>query len=131
MKRPARILIVDDLAAARTTIRSLLDRESFRVCGEAADGGEAVRKAIELKPDIVLMDIGMPEMNGVNAALKIRGIAPRTKIVFLTVHNLPGVEHFTRPWASGFISKAAAGTQLLPLLKLMTEAPFSRPRGGV
>lgn len=126
MRRLARVLIVDDLEVMRTGIRSLLDEHCFRVCGEAGDGREAIEKARELNPDIVLMDITMPGMNGVNAALKIRRISPATKIVFLTVHNLPGVADSTRRWADGFVSKAAAGSQLLPLLRSLVE---TRPPG--
>ena len=61
----ARILIVDDHLAARITIRELLDWHSFEVCGDAKNGKEAIEKVIALKPDIVLMDINMPGMNGV------------------------------------------------------------------
>jgi DNA-binding NarL/FixJ family response regulator len=111
------VLIVDDLPGVRRGIRLLLNHYSYPVCGEAADGYEAVDKAIELKPDIILMDISMPGMNGVRAAYEIRRAAPRTKIVFLTVHNLPAVALATRRWADGFVSKASAGTQLIPLLK--------------
>jgi CheY-like chemotaxis protein len=85
----ARILIVDDHHAARTTLRELLDWHSFQVCGDAQNGKEAAEKVIELKPEIVLMDINMPVMNGINAAQEIRRIAPGTKIVFLTVHDTP------------------------------------------
>jgi len=119
----ARILIVDDLASVRRGIRSLLREHSFRVCGEAANGWEAIEKTPELRPDIILMDIGMPGMNGVRAAYEIRRVAPATKIVFLTVHNLPAVALSTQRWADGFVSKAVAGTQLVPLLRRLTEKP--------
>lgn len=112
---PARILVVDDNAAARTAIRSLLDLNSFQVCGEAKDGKEAVKKVGELKPDIVLLDINMPGMNGVRTADKIRKIHP-TKIVFLTIHKIPGTVQATRPWSDAFVSKSAAATELIPTL---------------
>jgi YesN/AraC family two-component response regulator len=113
----ARILIVDDHHAARTTLRELLDWHSFQVCGDAKDGKEAIEKVIELKPEIVLMDINMPVMNGVDAATEIRRIAPSTKIVFLTVHEGPAFKAGTKPWAHGFVSKSAAGTDLIPTLQ--------------
>lgn len=113
----ARILIVDDHATARSTIRTLLDWHSLQVCGEAKDGQEAIEKVIEMKPEIVLMDINMPGMNGVTAATEIRRIAPSTKIVFLTVHDSPNFRIGTRPWAHGFVPKAAAGTELIPTLE--------------
>jgi DNA-binding NarL/FixJ family response regulator len=113
---PARILIVDDHFAARTTIRSLLDWHSFQVCGDAKDGKEAIDKVIELKPDIVILDINMPVMDGFTAAREIRRIAPTTKIVFLTIHDAPATVERTRLWAHGFVPKSAAGTQLIPTL---------------
>jgi CheY-like chemotaxis protein len=114
------ILIVDDHPAARTTLRELLDWHSFQVCGDAKDGKEAIEKVIELKPEIVLMDINMPEMNGVDAATEIRRIAPSTKIVFLTVHAGPGFRTGTRPWAHGYVAKSDAGTDLIPTLNRIT-----------
>jgi DNA-binding NarL/FixJ family response regulator len=113
---PARILIVDDHFAARTTIRSLLDWHSFQVCGDAKDGQEAIDKVIELKPDIVILDINMPVMDGFTAAREIRRISPTTKIVFLTIHDAPATMQRTRLWAHGFVPKAAAGTDLIPTL---------------
>jgi DNA-binding NarL/FixJ family response regulator len=113
---PVRILIVDDHFAARTTIRSLLDWHSFQVCGDAKDGKEAIEKVIELKPDIVLLDINMPVMDGFTAAREIRRISPATKIVFLTIHDAPANVERTRLWAHGFVPKAAAGTELIPTL---------------
>ena len=112
---PARILVVDDNSAARRAIRSLLDVNSFQVCGEAQDGAEALEKVGELRPDIVLLDINMPGMNGVTAASRIRKVY-QTKIVFLTIHKLPGTVLATRQWSDGFVSKSAAATELIPTL---------------
>ncbi|PYU19216.1 MAG: hypothetical protein DMG32_24930 [Acidobacteria bacterium] len=113
---PARILIVDDHLAVRTTLRELLDWHSFQVCGDAKDGNEAIEKVIELKPDIVLLDTNMPGMNGVSAAQEIRRISPATKIVFLTIYDTPAVVQGTRVLGDGFVSKSAAGTELIPTL---------------
>ena len=113
----ARILIVDDHRAARTTLRELLDWHAFQVCGDAQNGKEAIEKVVELKPDIVLLDINMPVMNGIAAATEIRRIAPSTKIVFLTVHDGPGFRAGTKPWAHGFVPKSCAGTELIPTLE--------------
>jgi DNA-binding NarL/FixJ family response regulator len=112
----AQILIVDDHLGARITIRELLDWHSFQVCGDAKDGQEAIDKVVELKPDIVLLDINMPHMNGIKAAQEIRRISPATKIVFLTVHDEPSTVLATRLWAHGFVPKSAAGTELIPTL---------------
>jgi YesN/AraC family two-component response regulator len=126
---PARILIADDNSVARTTIRALLDWHSFQVCGEAQNGKEAIERVIELKPDIILLDINMPELNGVKAAYEIRRVSPTTKIVFLTIHNTPGTKQVTKLWSHGFVAKSAAGTDLIPLLIRLTEKPKANPAG--
>jgi DNA-binding NarL/FixJ family response regulator len=113
---PAKILIVDDHSAARTTIRSLLDWHGFEVCGEAKDGKEAIEQVVELRPDLVLLDINMPVMNGVQAALEIRRFTPETKIVFFTIHESPALINTLRSFAHGFVSKSAAGTELIPIV---------------
>lgn len=112
----AQILIVDDYLGVRITLRELLDWHSFQVCGDAKDGKEAIEKVIEFKPDIVLLDIDMPGMNGVKTAQEIRRISPATKIVFLTIHDTPAVTQGTRLWSDGFVLKSAAGTELIPTL---------------
>jgi DNA-binding NarL/FixJ family response regulator len=100
----------------RTTIRSFLEPYSFQICGEATDGEEAIEKVRALRPDIVILDINMPVMNGVRAACEIRRIAPATKIVFLTAHAIPTVVHNILPWPDGFVSKGRADRELIPLL---------------
>jgi DNA-binding NarL/FixJ family response regulator len=99
----------------------------LRVCGEAADGKEAIQKVRELKPDIVLLDINMPGMNGVKTAYEIRRVSPRTKIVFLTVHNTPGTINAARMWVDGFVPKSTAGTVLIPTLSRVSEMLGYRP----
>jgi DNA-binding NarL/FixJ family response regulator len=89
---PARVLVVDDHPAARRTARAVLEDLGVNVavvCGEAENGKLAIEKVRRLQPDIVLLDIGMPEMDGVQAAYEIRRIAPYTKIVFFTVNDSP------------------------------------------
>jgi DNA-binding NarL/FixJ family response regulator len=112
----ARILIVDDNDVARSTIRSFLNWHDFCVCGEAGNGKDAVQKVRELKPDIVLLDINMPGLNGIQTASKLRRVAPETKIVFLTVHNTPGTRNAAQMWADGFVAKSGASTELIPTL---------------
>ncbi len=118
---PARILIADNNLAARITIRSLLDWHGFQVCGEAQDGQEAIDQVLELKPDVVLLDINMPVMSGTLAALEIRRLSPDTKIIFLTIHEAPALINVLRPWAHGFVSKSAAGIELIPTVSMLTE----------
>ena len=92
MHRPARVLVVDDHPAARRTARALLEDVGMNlavVCGEAENGKLALEKVRRLQPDIVLLDIAMPEMDGVQAAYEIRRIAPNAKIIFFTVNDSP------------------------------------------
>ena len=119
---PARILIVDDNSVARSTIRSFLNWHSFKVCGEAGDGKEAIHKVRALKPEIVLLDINMPGMNGLRTAAEILRVSPTTKIVFLTIHNTPGTRNAAQMWAHGFVAKSAAGTELIPTLNRVAAA---------
>jgi DNA-binding NarL/FixJ family response regulator len=118
---PARILIVDDHLLTRTAIRSLLNNHSFDVCGEAQDGKEAIEKVVELEPDLVLLDISMPVMSGIKAAVEIRRIAPATKIVFFTNHDFPAVVEATRPLSDGFVPKSAADAELISTLNRVVE----------
>ena len=116
-----RILIVDDHLIARTSIRNLLDGHPFRICGEARDGKEAIEKVIELKPDIILLDINMPVMDGIRAAHEIRLISPETRIVFLTIHDVPAFRSATERLSDAFVSKHKADTELIPVLNRLSE----------
>lgn len=117
-----RILVVDDYQVARKTIRSLLNWHSMEVCGEAENGRQAVEKVKELNPDLVLLDINMPVMNGVQAAYEIRRIAPGTKIIFFTVHDSPEAMAACRTLGvDGFVPKASAGTQLIPAVERLLK----------
>src|SRR3989441_7290376 len=87
---PKRILIADDHLAVREGLRSLIDPDpDFQVVGEAADGNEAARKALELRPDVIMLDNSMPGMTGLEVARMLRDNLPATKIVFLTLD--PGI----------------------------------------
>jgi DNA-binding NarL/FixJ family response regulator len=81
------ILIADDSATARKTIRAYLTQQSFEVCGEAIDGVDALEKATELEPALILLDLRMPRMNGVEAASVLRGRMPNVRIVLLTMYD--------------------------------------------
>lgn len=111
------ILIVDDYPLARRTIRGLLGWHELHVCGEAKDGQEAVEKVKALNPDLVLLDINMPVMNGMQAALEIRRVSPRTKILFLTVVENHEAAAGARLLADGYVAKSAAGKELIPALE--------------
>ena len=87
---PSRILIVDDHQVVRMGVRLLLaGNPKWEVCGEAADGEQALREIVKLAPDIVILDISLPAMHGFEVAEKIRQIAPSTKIVVFSIHDIP------------------------------------------
>ena len=82
-----KILVVDDSHFERSVIRSAVEAlTKFRVCGEASDGAEAIQKARELRPDLVIMDLAMPLMNGVEAALVLKNTMPKTPVVLFTLY---------------------------------------------
>lgn len=116
----AGILIVDDYPLARTTIRELLGWHEMHVCGEAKDGKEAVEQVKALNPDLVLLDINMPVMNGIQAAFEIRRISPGTKILFRTV--VGAAEAGARLLADGYVPKSAAGKELIPALERLVPS---------
>ena len=82
-----RVLLADDCAGIRRLVRALLEREGYEVVGEARDGSEAVRLAASLAPDVVVLDLAMPALDGVGAARQIHGLHPATPLVLLTVHT--------------------------------------------
>jgi DNA-binding NarL/FixJ family response regulator len=87
-----RVLVVDDFEPFRRFICSTLDKSSeLQIVGEFSDGLEAVRKAEELKPDLILLDVGLPTLNGIAAARKIHKLAPRSKIIFVSQESSPDV----------------------------------------
>src|ERR1700730_12971504 len=85
--RTRRILVTDDGDSVRDMIRIFLEREGFEVCGEAADGVEAIEQAKKLKPDLIVLDLVMPRMNGVEAASVLKGAMPGGPIVLFSMHQ--------------------------------------------
>jgi CheY-like chemotaxis protein len=115
----ARILVVDDYPVVRKTICNLLHSHSLDVCGEAEDGQEAIERVKELQPDLVLLDINMPKMNGIQAAFEIRQLLPATKILFLSVHECSpeALAAIRVLGVEGFVAKSDAGTELIRALR--------------
>lgn len=115
----ARILVADDFDDWRVEIRSILQaRPDWRVIGEACDGLQAVQKTVELRPDVVLLDIGMPILNGIEAAQRIRKSCPDSRIVFVTENNDREVEIAAlASGAEGYVLKSCAATKLLPTIE--------------
>src|SRR5579862_4274941 len=90
---PTRILIADDNEIARKRLTEILDsRKGWNVCFAGENGQQAVEKAAELKPDLIVLDLAMPVMNGLQAARKIADIMPAVPILIYTLHNSPSVE---------------------------------------
>jgi DNA-binding NarL/FixJ family response regulator len=104
-----RLLLVDDFEVVRKGLKNLLSaNECWEICGEAEDGREAVDKVTELSPDVVLLDVTMPIMNGFQAASEIRRRSPQTKIVIFTMHESPRIaEESKRAGADAYVAKSA------------------------
>src|SRR6267143_4944642 len=118
-----KVLIVDDYEDWRRTVRLLLyERPELQVISEVSDGVEAVQKAGELKPDLIVLDIGLPKLNGIEAARRIRQLAPNSKIVFLTQNNdLDVVRAALDTGALGYVHKASARKELLQAVDAALE----------
>jgi two-component system response regulator NreC len=124
--RRIRILLADDHAVLRAGLRLLLAAQAdLEVVGEAAEGAEALRLARSLKPDVVVMDIGMPGVSGIDATARIRRELPSTKVLILSMHDDQGyLRQALRAGASGYVLKKAADTELLAAIR-------AGARGGV
>lgn len=131
---PLRILVADDHQVVRTGLRTLLESKAgWQVCAEAANGREAIEKASELQPDVAVLDIGMPLLNGVEATRQIRKASPQTEILILTMHDS---EHMIQgvldAGAHGYILKDDADRNLLAAVdSLRRHKPYLSSRVSV
>jgi two-component system, NarL family, response regulator NreC len=116
---PYRVLLADDAASVRQGLRWLLENEpELLVIGEAATGLETVRQTVALQPDVVILDIEMPAMDGFEVARSLKALPAPPLIFFLSVHTDPAVHaQAFASGADGFIEKSAAGMALLLALK--------------
>jgi DNA-binding NarL/FixJ family response regulator len=116
-----RILVADDHDVARRGIRALLESHpGWQVCGEAHDGREAIELADTLKPDLILLDIGMPNLNGLEAARQILATSPNASILILTMHDTEHVvREVLRAGARGFLLKSDAGSDLITAVEAL------------
>lgn len=121
MTNPIRVLLADDHTIVRSGVRMLLRSEAdIEVVGEAENGREAIQMAINLQPDIVVMDIAMPEIDGLEATRQIKASCPNTNVLVLTMHRTD--EYFfemLRAGASGYVLKAAGTNELIHAMRVI------------
>lgn len=121
------ILIADDHEVVRRGVRTLLEaRAGWQICDEAAEGREAVEKAGRLQPDVVILDIGMPVLNGLEATRQIREVSPRSEVLVLTMHESEQVvAEVLAAGARGYVLKSDAGRDLVNAVEALGQhRPF-------
>ncbi len=118
-----KVLIADDHEIMRVGLATMLETDAaIKVVAEAADGAEAVQKTIQLHPDVVVMDLMMPEMDGCEATMKIKTAAPETNILLLTTFGTSdGIAHALNAGAEGALLKSAASIDILKAVKRIAE----------
>jgi DNA-binding NarL/FixJ family response regulator len=125
------MLLVDDHEILRKGLRSAIEAQpGWEVCGEARTGREAVAKAGELRPDIVIMDFAMPDLNGMEATRQIRAAVPNTEVLILSMHQSDRlVREMLNAGAHGYLLKTDTGEFLIAALKALSEhKPFFTPQ---
>jgi two-component system response regulator NreC len=126
-KQIIKVLVADDHPVVRKGLQTCLARQPrIKVVGEAADGDEALRKALELLPHVVLMDISMPGMNGLAVTEQLRKEAPEVKVLIISVHkNKEAIFRVIQAGANGYVSKEAPPEELLRAIESIYEGePF-------
>ena len=126
-KSAVRIFVVDDFEPWRRWVSSTLaNQPQFEIVSEVSNGLEAVERAPKLRPDLILMDIGLPKLNGIEAARRILQRAPRSNILFLSENRSPDiVKEALRTGAGGYVLKSDAGSELLAAMEAVLRGePF-------
>lgn len=121
--KTARLLIVDDHEIFRRGLRALLEPSSeWQICGEAVDGLDAVEQCKSLKPDIVVLDVSMPRLNGLEAARLIKKDKPDSQIVIITQHDSPQIRSAAlEAGAQAFVTKSSVGNELVTALRKLIQ----------
>jgi len=119
---PIRIVLADDHVLVRQGLKSLLDREGFQVVAEASDGQEAIRRVDLLQPDIAVMDISMPILNGLNAAREMSRSFPKTKTILLTQHDESQyIRDALEAGVKGYVLKSQAASDLVLAIRQVSR----------
>ena len=117
-----RIVLADDHVLVRQSLRSLLEREGFQVVAEASDGQQAVRDVASLQPDVAIMDISMPTVNGLNAAREMSRSSPKTKTILLTQHDESQyIREALEVGVKGYVLKNQVANDLLVAIQQVTR----------
>ena len=115
---PINVLVADDHQLVRQGLKALLEREGFKVVGEAANGQEALQLAETLHPDVAVLDLAMPLLNGIDAAREIQRVSPQTKTILLTMHADPRyILEGLRGGAKGYVMKTNAAEDLVRAIR--------------
>ncbi len=128
---PVRVLLADDHGIVRKGLRSAIESEAeYQVIAEAANGREAVALVQQLKPDVVIMDIAMPQLNGIDATAQVLKYSPSTKVIILSMHSDESyVLRALAAQARGYILKDSAEVDLLPALRNVLQGrPYFSPK---
>jgi DNA-binding NarL/FixJ family response regulator len=127
---PIRILLADDHVVFRQGLRALLEQAGMAVIGEASDGQEALQVAHAQPPDVAVLDIGMPHLNGLEVARRLREDVPQTKIVLLTMHTEdPYVLEALQAGAAGYVLKTQAAVDIVQAIRdVLQGATYLSPR---
>jgi DNA-binding NarL/FixJ family response regulator len=114
-----RVLVVDDYEPFRQFVHSTLEtKPELQIVGQASDGAEAVRQAEKLKPHLILLDVGLPTLNGIEAARQIRKVAPESRIIFVTQESsVEAIQEAFKLGAMGYVVKSRAGVELLAAIE--------------
>jgi len=131
-EKPLKVLLADHHDVVRAGIRSMVEQKGWQICAEAANGKEAVKLAIETKPDVVVLDLDIPELEGLSVTRQIKKHSPRIEVVIFTAHDN---DHIVREalaaGARGFVLKSESGRKLMQAIQSASEhAPFFAARAS-
>jgi DNA-binding NarL/FixJ family response regulator len=129
--RSARILIVDDEAAMLRVLRASLEAHGFVVCGEAENGNQAIGQAVESQPDLVILDLAMPGLNGVEVAATLQRLLPKVPILLFTIYGDHVGEHLGSFFGiKAIVSKSDGMTKVLETVNSLLKSKYAKSAGN-